>query len=74
LLLLLRMFGRKATGMWFVHAYFCWYIFSAQLYALRYSLLIYVCLIVVSYGVACLVDMLSAAITRCGQTTSETAI
>lgn len=64
---LLRLLGRRATAMWFVHAYFCWYLFSAQFYALRYSLLIYGGLVVVSYIAACLVDTLTATIDRCLQ-------
>lgn len=57
--------GQKATSMWFVHAYFCWYLFSDQLYSLKYSIFIYVTLIMVSYIFAWIVDALSDRVSKC---------
>lgn len=59
-----RTFGQKATGMWFVHAYFCWYIFSDWLYAFKYSIIIYASLVAVSYVSACVVDVISDSLNK----------
>lgn len=54
--LVLRELGKKSTSMWFIHAYICWYFFSDYLFFLKYPLIIYIVLIVVSFFGASLID------------------
>lgn len=37
--------GRRSTSMWFVHTYFCYYLFHDWIYGFRYPLLIFLVLI-----------------------------
>lgn len=46
----LEFFGRHSTNMWLVHYFFCRFIFGDTIYALRYPLLIYVALCLLSLG------------------------
>ena len=44
----LQFFGRHSTNMWLTHFFFCYYIFGAEIYRLKYPLLIFAALIAVS--------------------------
>lgn len=49
-------FGQRSTTMWFVHTYFCYYMFHDFIYSFKYPLAIYSVLISLSYLVAVIVD------------------
>lgn len=40
--------GDHSMNMWLIHAWFCYYIFHDFVYSLRYPLVIYVVLVIVS--------------------------
>ena len=44
------------STMWFVHTYFCYYMFHDFIYSFKYPLAIYLVLISLSYLVAVIVD------------------
>lgn len=48
--------GRRSTSMWFVHTYFCYYLFHDWIYGFRYPLLIFLVLLACSYGSALVID------------------
>lgn len=50
--------GSKSASMWLIHQFYCKYIFNDYLYSLKYSLLIYIVLVLVSYLSACAIDFL----------------
>jgi len=50
--------GKVSTSMWFVHAYFCWYFFSNIVYSLKYPLLIFLFLVIISYVTALLIRLI----------------
>lgn len=54
--------GRRSTSMWFVHTYFCTYLFSEFVYSFRYPLLIFLVLLVLSYLTAVIIDWIYAKI------------
>ena len=53
---LLLSLGEHSLSMWFIHSFICYHIFSNQLYALKYPLLIFVVLVGISYLAAVAVD------------------
>lgn len=55
---IIRELGRKSTSMWFIHAYICWYFFSSYLFYLNYPLLIFFVLVVFSYVMSILIDII----------------
>ena len=48
--------GCRSTSMWFVHTYFCYYLFKDFIYGFKYPLLIFSVLLVVSYLFALVID------------------
>lgn len=54
--------GRRSTSMWFVHTYFCVYLFRDFIYSFRYPLLIFLVLLVLSYLTAVVIDWLYAKV------------
>lgn len=53
---LLYEMGCRSTSMWFVHTYFCYYLFKDFIYGFKYPLLIFSVLLVVSYLFALVID------------------
>ena len=49
LLSMLRELGRKSMPMWMIHTWLSSYLFQPQVYSLRYPLLIFIALVLVSY-------------------------
>ncbi len=56
--------GRRSTSMWFVHSYFCYYLFKDFIYGFKYPLMIFAVLILVSYATAVALDWLNRPIQR----------
>jgi peptidoglycan/LPS O-acetylase OafA/YrhL len=54
--------GKYSTGMWMVHTYFCYYLFSDFIYSVKYPLLIYALLIAVSLFSAVIIQKSSAKV------------
>ena len=52
--------GNKSTGIWLTHSFFCYYYFQRFIYAPRYSPLIFLLLLAVSYASTCALDWLWA--------------
>lgn len=48
--------GRRSTSMWFVHSYFCYYLFHDFIYGFRYPVLIFGVLLLLSYLSARVID------------------
>ena len=46
--IVLAHFGKHSMNMWLIHSWYCYYLFREELYSLRYPILIYVTLAVVS--------------------------
>ena len=61
---LLGTLGKRSTSMWFVHAYFCYYLFRDFIYGFRYPLIIFVVLVAVSYMVSIVVDYINQRVQR----------
>jgi hypothetical protein len=51
--------GHRSTSMWFIHSYFCYYLFHNFIYGFKYPLLIYLVLILISYISALIIDMVN---------------
>ncbi len=56
--------GRRSTSMWFVHSYFCYYLFGDFIYGFKYPMLIFAALISVSYVTAVIIDWINRPIQR----------
>lgn len=54
--------GKRSTSMWFVHTYFCYYIFHDWIYGFRYPTLIFIVLLACSYGSAVVIDWINKSI------------
>lgn len=54
--------GKRATSIWFIHTYFCYYLFQNLIYSFRYPILIFIFLTLVSYLCALLIDYLNGRI------------
>lgn len=57
---LLQEMGRRSTSMWFVHSCFCYYLFHDFVYGLKYPLVIFLFLVVVSYLTAVVIDKINS--------------
>lgn len=51
--------GRRSTSMWFVHAYFCYFLFHDFIYSFKYPLIIFLVLFVCSYVSAIVIDWIN---------------
>lgn len=51
--------GRRSTSMWFVHSYFCYYLFHDWIYGFSYPLVIFIVLLACSYCSAVVIDWLN---------------
>ena len=54
--------GEHSMNIWFIHSFFCYYLFHDWIYGFRYPLLIYFVLIVVSYLSSILINLLYSLI------------
>lgn len=52
--------GKRSTSMWFVHTWFCVYLFRDFIYCVHYPFLIFLVLIVISYITAIVIDWVYA--------------
>lgn len=53
---LLLNLGERSMPMWMIHTIFCSYFFREQLYSLKYPILVYIVLILISYFLSLFVD------------------
>lgn len=51
-------------NMWLTHTFFAYYLFPDFIYGIRYPLLIYIVLIVVSLLVACLIEYIYGCVVK----------
>ena len=56
--LVLKIFGKHSTTIWFIHSYFCYYFFHDVVYSLKYPIVIFLSLAIVSLLVAIMIDKL----------------
>lgn len=56
--------GRRSTSMWFVHSYFCYYLFHDWIYGFRYPLLIFIILLACSYVSAVVIDWINGRVQK----------
>lgn len=54
--------GKRSTSMWFVHTYFCYYIFHDFIYGFKYPVLIFISLLICSYISAIVIDFINSKI------------
>ena len=57
-------FGHHSTNMWLTHSFFIYYLFKDTFYGLRYPLVIYVALILVSLGSSYIVGWINKPVQR----------
>lgn len=41
--------GRKSMPMWMIHTWYCYYLFQSQVYSLRYPIVIFIVVVIISY-------------------------
>lgn len=56
--------GKRSTSMWFVHSYFCYYLFKDFIYDFRYPIVIFTALLTISYLTAITIDYLNKLMQR----------
>lgn len=56
--------GDNSMNMWMIHSWFCYYIFHDFIYSLKYPLLIFVVLVVISYVCSLAVNKIAQPIER----------
>ena len=56
--------GKHSMNMWLIHAWFCYYVFHDETYALKYPLLIFVAVLVVSLLCSLLINMVCQPLER----------
>ena len=61
---LLAHLGKHSMNIWFIHSFFCYYLFHDWIYGFKYPLLIYLVLIIVSYLSSLVIDLLYSFISR----------
>ena len=61
---ILAEFGRRSTSMWFIHTYFCYYLFHDFIYSFKYPVIIFLVLLAISYIAAILIDAVRDALLR----------
>lgn len=54
--------GKYSTYMWFIHAYFTYYIFHTYVYAMKYPVLIFICVVFISYILSLLFEKIYKSI------------
>jgi hypothetical protein len=54
--------GHRSTSMWFIHTYFCYYIFHDFIYGFKYPIAIYLMLVLISYLLAIIIDIINKKI------------
>lgn len=54
----LQIFGKHSTTIWFIHSYFCYYFFHDVVFSLKYPIVIFFSLAIVSLVVAIVIDTL----------------
>lgn len=53
---LLMEMGKRSTSIWFIHTYFCYYLFQEFIYGFKYPLVIFIVLLIISYFCAVVID------------------
>lgn len=54
--------GKRSTSMWFVHSWFCYYLFHDWIYSFHYPLVIFSVLLACSYASAVVIDLINEKI------------
>lgn len=56
--------GRRSTSIWFVHSYFCYYLFKDFIYGFQYPIAIFTVLLTISYLTAIIIDWLNGFVQK----------
>lgn len=51
--------GKKSTYMWLMHSFFCYQYFQSFIYSMHNSILVLLCLLLVTYLIACILNKLN---------------
>lgn len=51
--------GKRSTSIWFIHTYFCYYLFQDFIYCFKYPIIIFVVLMTISWMCAIVIDKLN---------------
>ena len=51
--------GGQSMNMWMIHTWLCYYLFHSFFYGLKYPMLIFVSVVMASYGIGKLVDFIA---------------
>lgn len=54
--------GAQSMNMWMIHSWFCYYLFHDFIYSFSYPLLIFIVLIIISYGCSLVVNTITKPI------------
>lgn len=60
----LQYLGKHSTSIWFIHAYFIWYLSGDILYSLKYPIIIFIALIILSLCSALIIDWINAQVQK----------
>lgn len=60
----LELLGIHSLNMWLIHSWICYYLFHDLLYGLKYPLLIFVTLVIVSYLISWSINLLTTPISK----------
>ncbi|MBR5332873.1 MAG: acyltransferase family protein [Muribaculaceae bacterium] len=61
---ILSVLGKYSMNMWFIHTWFCYYLFADFIYGFKYPLIIFIVLVVLSLVAAMLVSKIANIITK----------
>ena len=56
--------GKRSTSIWFIHTYFCYYLFQDFIYSFKYPIIIFAVLMIISWICAIVIDKLNALIQK----------
>lgn len=56
--------GKRSTSMWFVHSYYCYYLFHDFIYGFKYPVIIFLVLLSLSYLSAVVMDYINKSIQK----------
>ena len=56
--------GKRSTSIWFVHTYFCYYLFQNFIYSFKYPIVIFLVLVAISWTCAIVIDKINYVIQK----------
>ena len=66
-----RRLGKHSTSIWFLHAFFYDYLFSDIVYADKYSILVFICLMILCLASSYIVNLIHSLMMICSNKTES---